>query len=306
MMYHMKKPTRYFHAGGITIQLDSEIPVSWGHTLAEKFTLFEVENPGPDTVQIIHHLGEPPRETLQGNFKTVLDNETWKILISESSCIYEYQSKHSAAFPYTVTNIFTPDHRRGDVYFKGIDIQKYHKLQLASLTGLGTDQILLAKLLADRKGFLFHANGVFLNDKTLLFTGKSGIGKSTISGMMKTIGGKTFCDDRIMVKKTGDKFTASGSWIPYIVTSDAVFTKTIDAVFFLEQSLDNKISPISKTTLKYENAMQSLVKNFLVPDQWVSTLGLMETFVKTIPFYSLKFTLTNEICNVIIKEINCL
>lgn len=303
MMGQTKKPTRYFQAGGITIQLNSEIPGSWEHTLADKFIHFEVEKPGPDTVRICHHLGEPPREIHPGDFKTVLDNETWKIAISENVCIYEYLSENFAAVPYAVTNIFTPDHSQGNVYFKDITVQDYSRLKLTSLTGLGTDQILIAKLLAGRDGFLFHSNGVFLNGKTLLFTGKTGIGKSTISGMMENIGGKIFCDDRIMIQKNGPGFISSGSWIPHIAPPEAVFTKKIDAVFFIEQSLHNNIIPITKTTLKYEKAMKSLVKNFLMPDQWISTLGLLETFVKTIPFYSLKFNLTNEICNLITKEI---
>ncbi len=298
---------RYFRAAGITFRLISEGSMT-ENTLEPKFKFFEVEGPGEDNVVIRHFMTDPPvlEDRLQGDLKLVLDDGIWKIKISDSACVYEYLSEEFAPVPYSVTNIFNRDHSLADVYFGRINAQDYGRLSLPSLTGLGTDQILMSKLLADRNGFLFHSNGVSLENKTVLFTGKSGAGKSTISGMMKNIGGKIFCDDRIIIQKNGLDFTASGSWIHPGVTSDSVFTGKIDAVFFIEQSQDNEITPITKITRKYEKAMKAMVKNFLLSDQWTSTLELMDAFVKRVPFYSLKFNLTNEINNLMAKTIQSL
>lgn len=303
----IKNQSRYFCAAGITFRLISANSLAQ-NTLDPKFRHFEVQGPGSDNVVIRHFLTDPPGPgaSLPGDLKVVLDDGIWKIRISDSVCVYEYLSEAFAPVSYSVTTVFNRDHSRGDVYFGRITEKDYGRLNLPSLTGLGTDQILMSKLLADRNGFLFHSNGVAFENGAILFTGKSGAGKSTISAMMKTAGGKIFCDDRIIIQKSSPGFTASGSWIHPGVTANSVFTEKINAVFFIEQSQDNEIEPITAITRKYEKAMKALVKNFLLPDQWASSLELVDAFVKQVPFYSLKFNLTNEICNLIVKTIRSL
>ncbi|MBC8439141.1 MAG: hypothetical protein H8D87_05610 [Deltaproteobacteria bacterium] len=303
----METYTRFFRAAGITVQLNSEVPIA-KNTLEPKFSFFETDGPGEDNIVIRHFLSDIPKPEVDksNDLKTVLDDGTWKISISDSICIYRYNSEEWSPIPYSVTNMFDKEHSHGKIYFSGINRKQYGNLRLASLTGLATDQILMSKLLADRNGFLFHSNGVSLSGKTLLFTGKSGAGKSTISGLIKKNGGKIFCDDRIIMQKDNADFFASGSWIHPGVTSASLYTEKVDAVFFIEQADHNMITPITKITKKYEKAIKALVKNFFMTDQWNSTLGLVDDFVQKTPFYSLKFNLTNEIYTLISQEIQLL
>jgi hypothetical protein len=205
-----------------------------------------------------------------------------------------------------VTNIFDPKHCQGNTYFNGITQKNYHNLHLQSLTGLGSDQVLMSRLLADRQGFLFHANGVFSSGKTLLFTGKSGSGKSTISGIMKKNGGTVFCDDRVFIRKIHDTFTASGSWVHPWASSAFNFSRKIDAVFIIEQSCENKIEPLLSITEKYQEAMKALIKNFFSKNDWQRTLSIVDEFVKYTHFYKLRFNLTNEIYKTITDAVESL
>ncbi len=294
----------FFRAAGITIQLHPENTFS-KNTLDPRFNFFKIDGLGQDNVVIQHYLSDIPKDDIQSetDLKTVFNDGTWKLSVSKSTCIYHYHSEEWFPTPYSVTTIFNGDHSTCRAYFSGIDINQYQNLSLMALTGLGTDQILMSNLLADRDGFLFHSNGVALLDKTILFTGISGAGKSTISSMMEKAGGQIFCDDRTIIRKHGSEYSATGSWIHPGVSSVSRHTGKIDAVFFLEQSKKNEIIPITHQITKYEKALKALVKNFFMIDKWEQTLNLLDIFVKTTPFFTIKFDLTGDICHLVAHEL---
>lgn len=296
--------TKYYKAAGITVQVISDFPIT-KNTFHPKFNFFEIHGPGKDNVVIRHHFSAPDHTITQHqkDKKTIIDDGTWKITVSDSIYLYQYNSKEDANFEYFVTAKFNAEHTMGNIFFSGISEQQYKTLQLASVTGLGTDQVLLSHLMVNRSGFIFHSNGVSQYGKSILFSGKSGAGKSTLSNMLQHHGASVFCDDRVIIQNSADQFIASGSWIHPGVTSDSNLTQKICAVFFIEQSKKNSIKPITNIVEKYHKMVQSLVKNFFIPSQWDITFELIDIFVKQVPFYTLKFNKTGEICDIVLDEV---
>ena len=72
------------------------------------------------------------------------------------------------------------------------------------------DQILLMYTLAEREGAIMHATAVDLNGKGYLFPGRSGAGKSTISEIFLSKNHAVLSDDRVVVRKINDTFSALG------------------------------------------------------------------------------------------------
>lgn len=52
--------TRYYQLAGITVQLDSELPIA-DSTFATKFKLFETDGPGCDIIRLVHRFGLPEK-----------------------------------------------------------------------------------------------------------------------------------------------------------------------------------------------------------------------------------------------------
>lgn len=115
------------------------------------------------------------------------------------------------------------------------------------------DQILLIHLSALNKGVLFHACGVVLEEKGLIFVGHSGAGKSTIGKLfLKYKQALILSDDRIVAKKEGSDFMIHGTpWYGSLglCSPDKARLKKI---FFLKKSDRNSVTPLStRESVKY-------------------------------------------------------
>ena len=75
----------------------------------------------------------------------------------------------------------------------------------SSLSLFPTDQILVARWLADRQGCYLHSAGAILDGKGLLFVGHSDAGKTTTVRMLQDQA-EILCDDRNIVRRSGDRF----------------------------------------------------------------------------------------------------
>ena len=80
-------------------------------------------------------------------------------------------------------------------------------------------RISLQKILSKKQGVILHSSGIIMKDKTLLFIGKPGSGKSTVMTLLSKKF-KAFSDDSVIVKKEGKiffiyntPFIETNSWI---------------------------------------------------------------------------------------------
>lgn len=284
-----------FNIADIKIQLINQSL----NILNDTFKKFKIKHGIPYTI-IRHDLSRNVKYD-KSKYKTVYKNNNWDIHIKEDTHVYEYISEPWIKPSYKVTTFFKHNYSSVTSVFQNITEENYKKLNLHSLTGLGTDQALFSNLLSERQGFLFHGNGVCINGKTYLFTGKSGNGKTTISNMLLNSGGNIFSDDRTIIRKIDNVFYAYSSCIHPGHITKYNHKGIIDGIFFIEPSKNNRVRLINEENTKYNLALQSVIKSFINKDKVSKLLNLTEDFT-TIPFYKTKFNLDGEINN-IIKEL---
>jgi len=163
-----------------------------------------------------------------------------------------------------------------------------------------TDQILLARILADREGLYLHSCGVNFNGKGLLFAGHSEAGKSTIAKMLK---GKAeiLCDDRMIVRKQPDGFKIYGTWSHGDVKDISAGSAPLKAILFLEKSDKNQIARLNDKKEINKRILSCIIRPFITVDWWEKTLVVIDAIIDMIPCYKLYFDKSGGIVNILKK-----
>jgi len=294
-----KNHRRYYQCAGITIQVDSDLPITEG-TFHPKFKLFEVTGPGEDTISIRHHFGLPDLNG-QNLGKEVYRKPPWAIYKKADSWIYTGISPTRGDKSIHRVAVFNHDHTRVKIYTDKTREESYRKGNVNSLTLFPTDQILLARVLADREGYYLHSAGVVMEGSGLLFVGHSDAGKSTITTMLQ---GKAeiLCDDRNIVRRLTEGYKVYGTWSHGDVPDVSPSSAPLKAIMFLEQSPENKLIPLDNRKEIYKRLLACLIKPFETTDWWDKMLSLVEKIARDVPCYVLKFDKSGEVVDLIEDE----
>jgi radical SAM protein with 4Fe4S-binding SPASM domain len=289
-----KNHRRYFKTAEMTILLESDLPIT-DSTFHPKFKLFEVEGPGDDMIYIRHSFNLPELN-LQDLGREVYKHPPWAIHKKGKSWIYLGITPESQDPPFHRVAIMNQDHTRARIY--NPDENLFRQGGLGSLTMFPSDQILLARTIAEREGCFFHASGVILDGKGLLFVGHSTAGKSTIAKMFR---GKAriLCDDRIIVRKHQEGFRAHGTWSHGDVQEVSADSAPLKAIFVLEKDKVNRIIPFDDSKDLLSKLLACLIKPIVTPDWWDKMLSLVGKIVKEVPCYSLHFDKSGKIVEVL-------
>lgn len=277
-----KNHRRYYQIGGITIQVDSDLPFTES-TFHPKFRAFEIEGPGEDTVFIRHHFSLPDLEDRDLG-EEVYHNLPWIIHKKGNSWIYE-GSVHRTHHIDRVA-VFNREHTRARVYHDGQE--RFLRGGLESLANIITDQIFLARLLSDREGCILHSSGVILDGKGLLFVGHSGAGKSTIVKMLTGMA-EILCDDRNILKRLPEGFRVYGTWSHGEVPVVSAASAPLKSILFLEKAEENRLIKIENSREVAGRLLGCLIKPLTTADWWEKSLSLVEKIVREVPCYRLQF-----------------
>jgi MoaA/NifB/PqqE/SkfB family radical SAM enzyme len=287
---------RYYEIAGITIQVESDHPIT-DDTFHPKFELFEVDGPGEDTISIRHHFSLPD---LNGRNlgEEIYRMPPWAIYKKGKSWIYTGISPDTEDKAIHCLVLFNYDHTRARIYNDNVREESFRKGGVHSLTLFPTDQILLARVLADRGGCYLHSSGVILDGKGLLFVGHSDAGKSTMVTMLKDKS-EILCDDRMIVRKWGDGFRIHGTWshgdIPEVSSASA----PLKALLFLEQANENRLISLDNRREIISKLFACLIKPFVTADWWEKMLTLVGQMARELPCYNLHFDKTGEVVDVL-------
>jgi hypothetical protein len=320
-LYSNSTRFRYFRIAGITIQVEPAIPIR-EDTFAAKFKAFEVDGAGTDTITIEHRFFLPD---LNGHEmgREVYRREPWTIYKKGRVWIYilysgakiwallrifprmwhrmryggqesrqgegskgGYPSKPEKGARIQLMALCSHDYRRLRIFNRNEDL--FRGGNLNSLTLFPTDQILLARVLAQRQGCLFHAGGVALGDEGFLFVGHSGAGKTAIVNMMKPIA-EVLCDDRMIVRRWPEGFRAHGNWSHGDLEDVSPNSSLLKGVFFLNKAKENRIDPLADKNEIVRKLLACLVKPLVTSDWWDRTLELVEDIASEVPCYELYF-----------------
>ncbi len=284
-----KAHRRYYKIADITIQVDSDLAIN-DDTFHPKFKKFEIGGPSGDVVTIRHHFLLPDLERKDLG-EEVYRKAPWAIYRKDNAWVYLGISPNSEDRTLHRVAVFNSDHSRARIYHDNDDV--FLKGDLHSLTLFATDQILLARILADRNGCYIHSCGVDLDGKGLLFVGHSEAGKSTMANIMK---GKAeiLCDDRVIVRKNQDGFKIYGTWSHGDVPDVSSNSAPLKAILFLNKSDRNYLKKVEDKREITRKLLACLIKPFVTTDWWDKTLSLVEDITREIPCYEFYFDKTGE------------
>jgi hypothetical protein len=200
--------------------------------------------------------------------------------------------------------VFNEDHTSGTFYWD--NNQLLLDGNLPSLTYAPSDQLFLARVLADRRGCYLHSSGVNFEGNGLLFVGHSRAGKSTMVTMLK---GKAeiLCDDRMILRQqisTGAHqpstgFRIYGTWHHGSVHNVSPNSAPLKAILFLEKDAENRAIRLEDKKEITKRLLACLVKPFLTRDWWEKTFAMIEEITARVPCYVLKFNKTGEVVDVL-------
>jgi len=301
----MKHYTKYYKVAGLSIQINSDFPITV-NTFHPKFRLFESDGPEKENVLISHHFSIPAKihnKIDHNDTRLIFSNKFLSVFKAGHCWIYEHKYSEEFSIKYNAIVVFNEEHTIGNVYTNDIDESAYSKAKLGSVVLFGGDHYLMSNILSCKKGILIHANGLAYNDKGIVLVGKSGAGKSTLSRMLKDNGFKVIADDRIILQRKKSGVFLVGSWCHGSIIEVANREVLVDKIFFLEQSLENKIIIQNSNHEKLKQLANSIVRPFGDRKKWADILNLVEDIMKERLFYSLYFDLSGDICKIIKEEL---
>lgn len=287
----------FYQIGGITIQVDADIPIEEG-TFHPRLDAFKVAGPGQDTVYIRHHFAFPDLEGKDLG-ERIYSRPPWSIYKKGESWIYLGIHPTDGEKDLHRIAVFNRDYSRGEIYNK--DDTLFKKRGHTALTLFPTDQILVSQLLADRQGCYLHSSAVILNGKGLMFVGHSEAGKSTISLMLKEHA-ELLCDDRNIVRAEAGGFRVYGTWSHGDVPDISPNSAPLQAIFFLEQSKENQLIRITDKKAIFKKLVACLIKPAETTEWWEKELSVLEQITQKAPVYRMLFDKSGVIVGKI-KEI---
>lgn len=280
-----------FEIGGISLSINSDLPLKKG-TFAPKFQLFRCHNSGNDGIAIYHHCGLPK---IKSWGEKVYQRAPWIIYRTPSGYIYKMFVKGNNQSLLVAT--FNKDHTEGHIYKGEIYVKIFRKENLTSLLCFPTDQILFARLLADRGGIILHGSGLILKEKGYLFVGHSDAGKTTLVKIFQDHA-KILNDDRMIVRKENGRFYLYGT--PWhgefsLVAPDRV---PLEAILFLNQAKDNRIERIEG--LEAFKGLYGCTIKPLVTKGWLeNVLDICQDLSREAACYNLYFDKTEGVTSTI-------
>lgn len=275
---------KYFSLAGISVQIKSDLPIL-DKTFAKKFCAFQAQESNQDTVLLHHHFTFPNLSDKEFGLE-IYRKSPWAIYQSNNEWIYLGIAPREDDTTFWRAAIFNQEHTIGQIY--NPDKSYFLNGELQSLTLFPSDQIIFARLLADRQGCYLHASGMIIESQGLLFVGHSGAGKSTIVKMLMDKG-ELLCDDRMIVRRWPHGFKVHGTWshgeIPIVSSASA----PLRAILLLEKASENRLVPVDDRSEIIRTLPFYVIKPLVTSDWWEKTLDLIGQIAREIPVYRLQF-----------------
>ncbi|MFQ6066727.1 MAG: hypothetical protein ACE5K3_05570 [bacterium] len=280
-----------FKIGGISLSVQSDLPLR-EKTFAPKFQLFRCNDGESDEVTIYHH---PSLPKIKNWGEKIYHRAPWMIYKTPSHYIYRMFVDGNNESPLVA--IFNNDHTEGHIYKGKNYVNAFKKGNLTSLICFPTDQILFARILADRDGIILHGSGLILKGKGYLFVGHSEAGKSTVVKIFNHHA-KILNDDRLIMRKEDGRFYLYGTPWHGEVSLVAPDRVPLKAILFLKQAEDNRVERTEG--LEAFKRLYGCTIKPLVTEKWVkNALDICQALSREVPCYDLYFDRSGEVISVV-------
>lgn len=155
------------------------------------------------------------------------------------------------------------------------------------------DQVAVLNALNPRGVGIVHAGGVAFEGNGLLFCGKSGAGKTTLSRLCRAAGATLLNDDRQFMWADGDSARLAPTPWHGLEPEIHNVTTPLRAIFHLVQAAKNRVTALSPA----ESAARLLgntVAPFYRADAMARALEWADAITARVPSYRLEFTPTQD------------
>jgi hypothetical protein len=277
---------RYYGIAGMTIQVESDRVLA-ADTFKPKFEAFAVDGPGEDTVVLHHHFELPELDGVDLG-PIVYERLPWAIHESPWGWTYVGIPPEGTGLGPGPDRVlaFSRDYGQLRVFNGPGQTAMFESGQLVSLTLLPTDQVWLARLLADRGGCFLHSCGIVLDGAGVLFVGESGAGKSTAMEQFLAVS-TPLCDDRNIVRAWPDGVRVHGTWSHGTVPITSPESAPLRAICFLRHAHENHVRPLDRPAEAVGRLVPRLIRPLVLGEWWPRTLDLVERIVREVPCYEL-------------------
>lgn len=287
---------RYFRIAGVTIRVDSDLPFT-EKTFGAKFKKFEADGPSEEMISLRHHFSLTELN-IDDPGEEVYRRAPWAIYRKDRSWIYLGITNHRRDKDFHCAAVFNEGHTRGRIYNHSEAL--FRQGNLHALTLFPSDQILLARALADRQACFIHAAGIAIGGKGLLLVGHSGAGKTTAARMLRKQG-EVLCDDRIIVRRRPEGLRIHGTWSHGDLADVSAGSAPLSAILFLEKADANRLVPVARGIETARLLSQHVVKPLVTADWWEKILTLIENMAQEVPAYRLEFDKSGRMADAIGK-----
>ncbi len=294
-----KDNRRYFRSGGIDFRIESDLPIT-DTTFLSTIRQFEIQDPGPDQV-ILHHRFFLPDIHDRDLGNEVYRSSPWVIYEKDDSWTYIGLLPECESDTPFFIGTFNKDHTRGTTY--NDSEKRFLEGDVNSISLFPTDQLLLARLLADREGCYFHSSAVVMNGNGLLFVGHSEAGKSTMVNMLADKV-EILCDDRNIIRRNPDGmkgYRVYGTWSHGDVPDVSPNSAPLRAILLLEQAPENRLVEEKNRVRIIKILLGCLIKPLVTADWWDKMLTLAEHISREVPCYNIRFDKSGGIVEVLEK-----
>jgi hypothetical protein len=173
-----------------------------------------------------------------------------------------------------------------------------NRVYLQSVTSFPTDQVLVARLLADREGCILHSAGMIIDVHGFAFAGHSDAGKSTIVTQLRPYG-EILCDDRNILRRYPDGWRLYGTWSHGDVPDVSPNSAPLRAILLLEQAPFNRLTRITDRREIVRRLPFLIIKPLVDAGWWEKTLDLVGHIAREVPVYRLQFDRSGRVWDVL-------
>lgn len=168
----------------------------------------------------------------------------------------------------------------------GLFLERLGENEIVTYSYLSLDQFIhllnftVIKLLSDNGGFVLHGSAVEINKEVIIFTGKSGAGKSTVVNLLQDVY-TPLEDDRVIINKINNQyfFFHSAFFLKNRKIKKTTQPRVIKSIFFLRKAKLFKTEEITN-----KNDILYLMLNQLVTD-----LDTKEASIRNLQKFIAKF-----------------
>ncbi len=160
--------------------------------------------------------------------------------------------------------------------------------------------LLLLYLVHFKQGLLMHASAVIDNKNAYLFTGVSGIGKSTMARLWQGCGSDVINDDRVILRLIENQVVIYNNPMPYYRQQPK--ESNLKSIFLLSQSQDNYIKPL-EGVMAFSKVLGNFIQQFYDKEMVKKHLEYIEEVVCRVNVYEVGFKPDHDIVT-LIRELN--